>query len=273
MIVAVCSDKGSPGVTTFALALGLAWPGERLVLEADPAGGDLMFRLHRPGGQDLLDRAPSVLTLAVDARSGLPANALPGYTQPTATGVAVIPGALRAEEFVAMGSLWPYVAREAATWPGVVVADVGRMLPGNAAVPVAKAATAVVLVTRPSLEGLFRLRHRVAELAQLVGDSARERSSVTVVVVAKAKERRQRVAEVRHLLDSIGSPIPIAGVAALDPAGVQALYGGEGRKRSRSDLMHAARDVAGMLIGWWPELAPQPQSSSPDPVRLGEVNS
>jgi hypothetical protein len=32
VIVAVCADKGSPGVTTLALALGVVWPGERVCL-------------------------------------------------------------------------------------------------------------------------------------------------------------------------------------------------------------------------------------------------
>ena len=49
MIVTVCSDKGSPGVTTLAVAIGLVWPVPRLVLEADPAGGDLAFRMRRTG--------------------------------------------------------------------------------------------------------------------------------------------------------------------------------------------------------------------------------
>ena len=46
MIVTVCADKGSPGVTTLATVLGLVWPGPRVVVEADTAGSDLSFRLR-----------------------------------------------------------------------------------------------------------------------------------------------------------------------------------------------------------------------------------
>ena len=46
VIVSVCSDKGSPGVTTLATVLGLVWPGRRAVVEADTAGSDLSFRLR-----------------------------------------------------------------------------------------------------------------------------------------------------------------------------------------------------------------------------------
>ena len=59
MIVTLCSDKGSPGVTTLAVALGLVWPVQRLVLEADPAGGDLAFRMRQPGGGGPLGPDPS----------------------------------------------------------------------------------------------------------------------------------------------------------------------------------------------------------------------
>ena len=41
-LIALASVKGSPGVTTTCLVLAAAWPGQRrLIIEADPAGGDL----------------------------------------------------------------------------------------------------------------------------------------------------------------------------------------------------------------------------------------
>ena len=53
-LVALVSAKGSPGVTTTALALAGTWPENRRVLlaELDPAGGDLAprFGLHADPG-------------------------------------------------------------------------------------------------------------------------------------------------------------------------------------------------------------------------------
>ena len=48
MLIAVCSLKSSPGVTTLAVALGARWPGPEvpIVVEADPAGGDLLTRFR-----------------------------------------------------------------------------------------------------------------------------------------------------------------------------------------------------------------------------------
>ena len=50
MIVAVGADKGAPGVTTAALALGMVWPTDRVVLDADPSGADLPFRCALAAG-------------------------------------------------------------------------------------------------------------------------------------------------------------------------------------------------------------------------------
>ena len=76
MIVSVCSDKGSPGVSTLATALGVVWPGDRVVLDADTAGGDLPFRLWTgdnpgTGGRVRLSPAPSIAQLATATRLGL----------------------------------------------------------------------------------------------------------------------------------------------------------------------------------------------------------
>ena len=132
MIVSVCADKGSPGVTTLATVLGLVWPGPRAVVEADTAGSDLSFRL-RPaatnggvlGGRLAPD--PSIAVLATAARLGLTdAGPLP-YAQDTSLGVPVVPGVLSAERFRALRSLWPQVAdrtgrrgrgRRSSTWAG-----------------------------------------------------------------------------------------------------------------------------------------------------------
>ena len=42
MLIALCSVKGAPGVTTSALALALSWPRPVVLAELDPAGGDVL---------------------------------------------------------------------------------------------------------------------------------------------------------------------------------------------------------------------------------------
>jgi hypothetical protein len=93
VIVTVCADKGSPGVSWTATVLGMVWPEERVLLEADPSGGDAVVRLRTPEGQ-LLARQPALRGLAVDARSGNLPTSLLSYAHQTSLGVPVIPAAV-----------------------------------------------------------------------------------------------------------------------------------------------------------------------------------
>jgi hypothetical protein len=263
VIVAVCADKGSPGVTTLALALGLVWPGQRMLLEADPAGADLAFRLHHAdsrgeggGGRGVgLASEPSVLSLAVDARTGLATGSLPGYVQQTRLGVAVIPGPPTAEDHHPMRDLWPQVAREAAAWGGVVIADLGRLQPWHPALPLVQAATVVLVLARPDVEGLYRVRHRVTELGHLLsgGDDA---PGVAVAVLASRGQSRAAVDHATRVLAASGSSAVVVGVVAVDPSGVGALHGRErGRRLGRSPLVTSAAALADAMISRWPLLA------------------
>lgn len=255
MIVAVCADKGSPGVTTLATALGMAWPGRRLLLEADPGGGDLAFWARHADTGGLLADKPGLLALAADARTGLPAEVLPRYAQPTTWGVPVVVGPPSAQAYAPMRALWPAVAEVTAGWPGTVIADLGRSQPGNPAVAVARAATAVLVLTRVSVGDLYHLRERVNELAHTLGDPSRSQHPVAVVVAAPRKEASAAVRQVTHMLQAAGSPIPVAGVAAVDPAGAGQLRSGTVSKRvSGGDLVKSAQELAATLGSWWPHL-------------------
>lgn len=256
MIVSVCADKGSPGVTDLVTALGLVWPGTRVLLEADCAGADLPFRMRHADGDRLLDAQPSVLALAADSRGALPAGGLPRYAQPTTLGVPVVPGALSAEGFAPMARLWPRVADVAATWEGTTIADLGRYQPGNVAAPLARASTTMLLLARADLAGLYHLRERVGEMAASLGDPAQERNPVAVVVRARAGAAgRAAVEQVRQVLEAAGSPVPVAGLFAEDPAAIALLREGVATRRLLgSDLVRSVQSVAETVLGWWPQL-------------------
>ena len=268
MIVGVCSDKGSPGVTTLAVALGLVWPGEQcLVIECDPSGGVLSFRMQHAEVGGLLQPEPTVASLASVVRRGLSGDGLRRFCQPTALGVPVIPGPLTAQRWVPVRGLWPQIAKELADWSGTVIADLGRMQPGNAALPVAQAASAVLLVGHADVEGLFGLRDRAASLAHVLGDPDRERPSVAVVVTDAPAQRRTAVKAAGQMLAAAGSPVPVAGFFAQDPAAAQRLWAGEvNRKLAKSELLSSARSLTETLIGWWPQLAGQAEQATAPPA-------
>lgn len=253
MIVAVCADKGSPGVTTTSLALGMVWPGERMVLEADPSGADLPLRLESVGGGPLRQE-PSVLSLAADARAGIPAGGIRKYGQDTTVGVPVIPGAMSAEGYLAMRSLWPAVADVAARWSGTVIADLGRLQAGHAAAAVAQAATVVVVLALPTLEGLYHLRDRVNELTRLLGDPARGRTPVSVAVITSAKQQREGIGHVRAMLELMGSPVTIAGAVIDDARTAHALQNAGLDRPKKSPLLTSAAALSGALQAAFPEL-------------------
>jgi hypothetical protein len=260
VIVAVCADKGSPGVTTTATALAMAWPGQRLLLEADPSGGDLAFRARRGDGGGLLATEPGLLALAADARTGtVPAEALPRFAQPTAWGVDVVVGPSSAHAYAPMRNLWPAVATATDAWPGTAIVDLGRLYPGSPALTLAHAATAVLVLARVNVAALYHLRDRVTELAHTVGDPSRDRNPVAVVVLARPREAAAEVRQVRRMLDAIGSPIPVAGAIAADPKPAQRLRHGHLPERwKRTDLCGSAHELATTVCQWWPHLAVHP---------------
>ena len=130
-----------------------------------------------------------------------------------------------------MRSLWAPIAAELAAWPGTVIADLGRLQTGNPALPVARSAAAVLLLTRVDLESLAHLRDRVGELAAGVGDPGRDRSPVGVVVTGPARSASFGPDQVRQLLASIGSPAPVLGFWPHDPAAAKGLWEGQLTRR------------------------------------------
>lgn len=258
MIVAVCSDKGSPGVSTLAMALGMVWPGDRAVLDADTAGGDAPFRLWTASREQRLAPSPSIAELSTAARLGLTPKGPMPFTQDCSLGVPVIPGLVSADRYRPMRAMWPRLAEQLAAWPGTVIADLGRLQPGNPALPLAIAATALLVVTRVDLEGLARMRERAAELAATVGDPNHERTPVGVVVTGPRRNRGFSVDQVRQVLLSVGSPVQVIGHWSQDQAGAQALWDGQVTRRlAGCDLIRSARSVAESVLAAWPALLPQ----------------
>jgi hypothetical protein len=168
-----------------------------------------------------------------------------------------------------MRTLWPAVAEAAAAWRGTVIADLGRLQPGSPAVAVARQATAVLVLAQVSVEGLFHLRERVNELAHALGDPSRQRNPVAVVVSARRKDASAAVRQATHMLQAGGSPIPVAGVAALDPSAAEQLRDGRMSKRvSGGDLLAGAGELAATLCGWWPQLSMGDEPAPPQPPQV-----
>lgn len=159
-LVAVCSLKGSPGVTTAALGLAAGWPSaeQPVVVECDPAGGDLMARFR-------LETAPGLMTLAADARYRAEPGLVWEHTQRLPGGLPVVVGPAGADQARAsLAQLTPSgsgALRRAADRAGtVVIADCGRIDPDSAALNVVREADVTLLLARARDDALAHVATR-----------------------------------------------------------------------------------------------------------------
>jgi hypothetical protein len=244
MLVAVASIKGSPYVTSLAVALAARWPTpDAIMVEADPAGGDLAFRFgHR--------REPGLSDLAADTRAGARGRDLAAYTQRIALGVDVVfapadqltderpgphgraPGqAVQVVQMVAHNCLG--LLRQAAAGRLVVV-DAGRLDWASPALPLVCAADVLVLVTRTGVESVDAVHVRRDRILAIPG----MRASVRLVLAGRLPCPPEEIAA------AVG--LPVLGQIPDDRRGADVLAGraAPGWGWTRLELVRAARAIA-----------------------------
>jgi hypothetical protein len=252
-VIAFASAKSSPGVTTAVVALAAGWPQGRgvLVVEADPAGGDIAPRFD-------LSTDPGLVTLAAAGRRELSPATLWNHVQ-------TLPGRRAAQVLVAPASAEQAQAALAAVRGRLaevlgrlqdrdVLVDCGRLDPGSPALELMGNADLSVLVVRPVLSQVHHLHARVASLPltaptglMTIGDSPYSSLDVAGTV------RLQLVGSLAH-----------DGRAAAALAGET----GTARDLARSDLMRSAAGLAESLVRRLP-----PRTWGPDrpPVTMAEA--
>ena len=250
-LIAVAADKGAPGVTTTATALAAVWPRPVVLAECDPAGGDIVYRL--PGAHGgRLDPRRGLLSLAVAARHGLGPAQVWEHAQRLRGGLDVLAGVTNAEQGSGIEPLWGPVGDLLATLPQAdVIADCGRLGPDGPYYELLAQAAIVILVIRPSLGEVLRLRDRVAAVALAVGRRGGRRAQIGVLVLADRRRFRRALTEVGHAVGGANSPVGLVGGIAFEPKSAQRLRGEWGGRLDRSLLIRTARDVAAQLAGEW----------------------
>ncbi|HEV2637205.1 MAG TPA: hypothetical protein VGX23_18775 [Actinocrinis sp.] len=165
MLIAIGSLKASPGVTTTALAVAAVWPsgGRVLVVEADPAGGDVAARFA-------LEPGPGLVSLSAAARHEHEVAVAFEHAQELPGGLPVVTAPSSAEQSTSAldlvtGDGAPLWANIAADPDVVVIADCGRLDAGSPAHGLLAAADVALLVVRPNLAECHRLAGRLDALA------------------------------------------------------------------------------------------------------------
>lgn len=221
-VAGLVSPKHAPGTTTASVALALAAGDNALVVEADPAGGDIAARAGIP-------IEPGLLTMAAAGRHG--GSALSLRPQRLPSGVhAVIAPTNPDQAAAALGAIADRLVA-AARDRDVVCVDCGRWSPVTAPVVLA-ACDVIVVVTDPTVAGIEHVRCRLDAISAIG-------PPVTVLLVG---DRPYGAGEVE---DAVGAPV--AGTLAIDPRGAVSVYAGPPRLARKSQLCRSARPVADRL--------------------------
>ncbi len=250
MLVAVCSEKGSPGATTSALVLAAAWPQPAVLVEADPAGSDLTFRLRTEKG-DPLSASPTVLSLATAARSG-EHDPLARAVHRINDQLQVVPGFLLAEQAASVPD-WSVLARALRATDRPVIVDLGRLTNASPVVAVAAAADLLVVAARPDPESYVRTRDRLTLLAPALAHLRGRPPVLRPVVVSRTRHGARNGHDLAMMVSptTAGPFVERVGHLAYDPAGVARLLAGENPASwvGRTPLMRSARRLVSELTG------------------------
>ena len=201
-VVAVAGVKHSPGATTLAVALAMATAGGALVIEADPAGGDVAVR-----ARCAVD--PGMVSLAAAARHGMSPEVIAEHVQHLGSGVTLLAGPVSARHATAaLRAVAEPLAQLCAQRPGLTLVDLGRVDDPGLVVPFLTVADLVVLVVRPTGDDIAGARSRLKDLAQYsravsvavvgsgpfpIGDVADALGAVVVTVPWDPRSEERRV--------------------------------------------------------------------------------
>jgi hypothetical protein len=234
-IIALVSAKGSPGVTTAALACTLTWHHRVILAECDPAGGSIMAGYLAgalPGPRGIGELAVAELRdgnleeafwsqlvdLDAPKRERL---LLPGVVDPAQAG-SVIPLWQRfADFFAALGKGRPAYD---------VIADCGRLHVAGAPWPILRAADVVLVVTAARLPSLANSQATIRAIERDFAEHRVPAGSLRLLLVGDGHSR----SEVSRALR-----VPVIEHLPHDPRTAEVLcYGGT--VRSSRPLMRAA---------------------------------
>lgn len=248
VLLCLASLKGSPGVTTLCVALTARWPEpwRRVLVEADPAGGDLAARYRLPVTPGLVSLAAAVRRNTAPDLVGEHVQALPG-------GLPVVAGPTRADQARAAlaaitgadsqaGVLGSFTGRGDV----VAVVDCGRLAPDTPVRGVIAAADQLLIVARPHSDELARVADLVAgDVAGIVGGAAHTRLLLAGPGYAASEVERE-----------VG--LAVAATVPWDPRTAAAVSGhATTRPRPRARLVRAATRLA-------TELAHDPRRLPPE---------
>lgn len=252
-VVALTSASGSPGVTSTALGLALAWPRSALLVEADPTGGSALLAGYFRGSREYDGGLVELALSSAGVRESLPvvARCIPG-SQAT-----FIAGTRSHAQATGLRSIWGQLADALAELDDHgqdVIVDAGRLGLVGSPEPILAGADLTLVVTRSTLPALAAARSWTDPTSQLASGW---RSSA-ILLIGEGQPYSQREVSMVLGMDVMASIADDAACAAVYSRGatppknasssaharslrtaVQRIQGQVGRPRS--PLMEATR--------------------------------
>lgn len=241
-VVAITSSRTSPGATTLAAGLAIAWSHQverSLLIEADPAGGVLALRFD-------LAPAPSLTSFGSDVRNSYQSDLVWANTQEL-RGTRCIPAPVDpvlARSWI--DRVTPTLVEELPHLGAPVVIDLGWVDHDGSSARLASAADTTLVVTRPDIAEIQALLFQVRRLQAMD-------TNVAIVTVGDSPNNPQEIARL--------AGVPLAAVLPDDPRVARALAGAEFKptKFRRSMLW---RMIGGLAEGLFDEQLLQQRSTS-----------
>lgn len=233
--IALVSAKGSPGVSTAALAFTLAWPAPTLLAECDPAGGDLLSgylaKYDLPTDRGVLPLASAALrgTAEEDFLGQLIDLDSPHRQR------LVLPGITDPAQAASLSPAWAHLGEFLSGLTQTVIVDCGRLTATHPPWPLLARADLVLLVLRP--QSLRTVSPAVPALSRMRREFNDGNGHIGLMLVGGGISPREIA---RHLVTPVLARLP------WDPPTAAALCGA-GRARSWGPLMRSAATAYGSL--------------------------
>lgn len=223
-MIALVSAKGSPGVTTAALALAASGGDDTLMVEIDPSGGSIECWTGTPS-------EPGLLRVASGLRRSLDAEVVVTGARLVPPGVSVVhaptSGRLAESTIAAIGERLTIAMAES---DRMVILDAGRWCRTQSTARRIAGCDVVAIVCQPTLSGVESARALIEPMQAVTGQAP---------VILLIGDRPYSAAEV-----SAAIGLTVIGVLPWDPGSVNTLLtSGVGRGWSRSRLARSARTV------------------------------
>ncbi len=223
-LIALTSANGSPGVTTAALGLALAWPRPVLLVEADPTGASGILAGYFRGE---VTHTAGLIDLAMSHRQGTLTEDLPTVTMAIPdSAVQLLPGTRSHSQARSLLPLWEPLsgALRALERTGQdVIVDAGRLGLSGAPEPLVHAADLALLVTRSTLPALAGAKSWADTLRQEF-ERTGAAANLGVLVVGQGQPYGPR--EVSKVLQ-----VPVTATLAWDPVSAEVLSRGASQPR------------------------------------------